>query len=84
MRKFTLPTHTVFSAEQVNKIVASTRYAHAILTLIQNDSPNNECDEPEEFFTNTRNIKTAISAVQYFLEEIEENSKNGKLVRIEE
>ena len=84
MRKFTAPKHTVFSTEQVNKIVASARYAHAILTLIQNDSPNNESDEPEEFFTSTSAIKTAISAVQYFLEEIEGSSKNGKLVRIEE
>ncbi len=84
MRKFTAPKHTIFSAEQVNKIEASARYAHAILTLIQNDSPNNESDEPEEFFTSTSAIKAAISAVQYFLEEIEENSKNGKLVRIEE
>ena len=84
MRKFTAPKHTVFSTEQVHKIEDSARYAHAILTLIQNDSPNNESDEPEEFFTSTSAIKTAISAVQYFLEEIEESSKNGKLVRIEE
>ncbi len=84
MRKFTAPKHTVFSVEQVNKIEASARYAHAILTLIQNDSPNNESDEPEEFFTSTSAIKTAISAVQYFLEEIEENCKSDKFVRIEE
>lgn len=36
---------------------------------------NNEGEDPDEFFTSTGTIKTAISAVQHFLDVAEENSK---------
>lgn len=83
MRNLAIPTHIALTQEQAGKIDWSLNYAKAILTLIQNDSPNNESDEPEEFFTSTSTIKTAISAVQHFLEVAEENRKSGIYCNIE-
>lgn len=73
----TPPTHIALTQEQAGKIDWSLNYAKAILTLIQHDSTNNEGDEPDEFFSSTRTIKTAISAVVHFLEVAEENRNGG-------
>lgn len=82
MRKSTTSSHIALTMGQAGKLNQSINYAQAILTLIQNDSINNEGEEPDEFFTSTSTIKTAISAVQHFLDVAEENSK-GAYVSLE-
>lgn len=76
MRKSTTPSHIALTQEQSCKLNWSLDYAQAILTLIQhNESAAINDDDPDEFFTSTGTIKTAISAVQHFLDVAEENSK---------
>ncbi|WP_237567571.1 hypothetical protein [Mannheimia haemolytica] len=76
MRKSTTPSHIALTIEQAGKLNQSINYAQAILTLIQhNESATINDDDPDEFFTSTGTIKTAISAVQHFLNVAEENSK---------
>lgn len=82
MRKSTIPSHYALTMEQTGKVHWSISYAQAILTLIKNDSINNEGDGPDEFISSAEVIKTAISAAQYFLKEAEESSKQGKYLTL--
>ncbi|MDO9984395.1 hypothetical protein Q7423_07140 [Glaesserella parasuis] len=76
------PTHYALEQGKVGNIQRYTDYAKSILTLISHDYLDGMDGESDDFFTNHKTIRTALDAVNHFIEEIEENSKDGVYISL--
>lgn len=72
-----IPTHYAITQAQAGKIQTYASYANAILVLIGHDYQDGIDGESDEFLTSSHCIRTALSAVRHFVNEIEENTKGG-------
>ena len=77
-----IPTHYALEQGKVGKIQIYTEYAKSIIALISNDYLEGIDGESEEFLTNHNTIRTALRAVNHFLEEIKNNSGNGVYISL--
>lgn len=75
-----VPTHYALEQGKVGNIQRYTNYAQAILTLISHDYLDGMDGESDDFLTSHKTIRTALDAVNHFLEEIEENTNGGVYV----
>ncbi len=77
-----IPTHYALEQGKVGKIHRYADYAKSILTLISHDYLDGMDGESDDFLTSHKTIRTALDAVNHFLEEIEENSKDGVYISL--
>ena len=66
-----IPTHCAIPMPQVGKIHSSISKAKAILALIRNDGGDMDLDG---FFTSEEIIRDALSAIDGYLEQVEQSS----------
>lgn len=76
------PTHYALEQGKVGNIQRYTDYARSILTLISHDYLDGMDGESDDFLTSHKTIRTALDAVNHFLEEIKENSKDGVYISL--
>ena len=67
-----IPTHCAIQMTKAGKIQSSIRKAKAILALIRNDGGEMDLDG---FYTSEEIIKTALFAIDDYLEQAEQSSK---------
>ena len=66
-----IPTHCAISISETGKVHSSIRKAKAILALIRNDGGDMDL---EGFYTSTEIIRSALSAIDDYLEQAEQSS----------
>lgn len=66
------PTHCAIPMAKVGKLHSSIHKAKAILALIRNDGGDMDLDG---FYTNEEIIKTVLSVVDDYLEQVDQSSK---------
>ncbi|WGE10017.1 hypothetical protein [Glaesserella parasuis] len=72
-----IPTHYALEQGKVGNIQRFTDYARSILTLISHDYLDGMDGESDDFLTSHKTIRTALDAVNHFLEESRKTAKTA-------